>query len=51
MKSSKTRRPERTIRRSGRSPVNPYCVEEVGLTPAELARDRAGSILFVVSHQ
>ncbi len=50
MKYAQPGRPERTMIRSGRSPVNPYCIEDVGLTHADLARDRAGAIVIVVNH-
>lgn len=51
MKYPKTHRAEGAIRRSSRLPVNPYCVEEVGLTPADLARDRAAAVVIVVNHR
>lgn len=51
MKYPKTRRVDRATTRSSRSLVNPYCIEEVGLTPADLSRDRAGSMVMVVNHQ
>lgn len=49
MKNLKTHRAEGSTRRSDRLPVNPYYVEVVGLTPAELARDR--TIIIVANHQ
>jgi hypothetical protein len=51
MKYPRTHRAEGSIRRSGRLLVNPYCVEEVGLTPHDLARDRAAAVVIVVNHQ
>ncbi len=51
MKYLKTHRAEGATRRNGRLPVNPYCIEEVGLTPTDLVRDRAGAVIIVVNHQ
>ncbi len=51
MKYPKDRRVDKAATRSGRSPVNPYCMEEVGLTPADLLRDGASSVVIVVNHQ
>lgn len=51
MKYPKARQPDRATTRCGRSPVNPYCIGEVGLTPPDPSRDRAGSIAIVVNRQ
>lgn len=49
MKYPKAHRVEGTTPRSGRLWVDPYSVEDVGLTPADLARDR--SVIVVINHQ
>jgi hypothetical protein len=49
MKYAKAHPAKGTTPRSGRLPVNPYYVEDAGLTPADLARDR--SVIIVVNHQ
>jgi hypothetical protein len=49
MKYPKAHRAEGTTPRSGRLSVDPYYVEDVGLTPADLARDR--SVIVVINHQ
>ncbi len=41
---------EGTVARSGRLSLNPYCIEDVGLTQADVARARAGAVTMVITH-
>lgn len=50
MKQSMNRRVNERTTRSGRLSLNPYCIEDVGLTQAELATARARAVAVVVAH-
>ncbi len=51
MKNPPTRRSERhPPTRSWRSSLNPYCIEDLGLTPADLVRDHNDLVTVVIKH-